>query len=97
MIISTNSLYLWNDVQVLWPDCGWQPVSLTDLITSVSVKKVYYKATLCVHPDKVQQKGANIEQKYTAEKIFDRLKVFNEVDGKIIHCSYFIMWHFFRF
>ncbi|XP_058189714.1 auxilin-related protein 2 [Rhododendron vialii] len=59
---------------VLWPDCGWQPVSLTDLITSVSVKKVYYKATLCVHPDKVQQKGANIEQKYTAEKIFDRLK-----------------------
>ncbi|KAF2296689.1 hypothetical protein GH714_001243 [Hevea brasiliensis] len=37
---------------VLWPECGWEPVSLTDLITSASVKKVYRKATLCVHPDK---------------------------------------------
>ncbi|XAR55549.1 hypothetical protein NMG60_11035650 [Bertholletia excelsa] len=60
--------------QVLWPECGWQPVSLTDLITSVSVKKVYQKATLCVHPDKVQQRGANVEQKYIAEKVFDLLK-----------------------
>ncbi|GAU25909.1 hypothetical protein TSUD_376280, partial [Trifolium subterraneum] len=53
---------------VLSPDYGWQPVSLTDMITSASVKKVYRKATLCIHPDKVQQKGANLEQKYTAEK-----------------------------
>ncbi|XP_028087748.1 auxilin-related protein 1 isoform X2 [Camellia sinensis] len=59
---------------VLWPECRWQPVSLIDLITSVSVKKVYYKATLYVHPDKVQQKGADIQQKYIAEKVFDVLK-----------------------
>lgn len=59
---------------VLSPDYGWQPVSLTDMITSASVKKVYRKATLCIHPDKVQQKGANLEQKYTAEKVFDILK-----------------------
>ncbi|XP_031373034.1 auxilin-related protein 1 [Punica granatum] len=59
---------------VLWPDCGWESVSLTDLITSTSVKKVYRKATLCVHPDKVQQKGATLQQKYTAEKVFDILK-----------------------
>ncbi|XP_061969014.1 auxilin-related protein 1 isoform X1 [Populus nigra] len=59
---------------VLWPDCDWEPVSLTDLITSTSVKKVYRKATLCVHPDKVQQKGATIQQKYIAEKVFDTLK-----------------------
>lgn len=62
-------------VQVLWPECGWRPVSLTDMMTSISVKKVYQKATLCVHPDKVQQKGANIQQKYIAEKVFDVLKV----------------------
>lgn len=61
--------------QVLWPECGWQPVSLTDLITGASVKKVYRKATLCIHPDKVQQKGANLQQKYIAEKVFDLLKV----------------------
>lgn len=59
---------------VLWTECGWQSVSLTDMITSTSVKKVYRKATLCIHPDKVQQKGANLQQKYIAEKIFDILK-----------------------
>jgi hypothetical protein len=36
---------------------------------------VYRKATLCIHPDKVQQKGANLQQKYIAEKVFDLLKV----------------------
>ncbi|KAL8159174.1 hypothetical protein V2J09_000711 [Rumex salicifolius] len=60
---------------VLWPGCGWQPVSLTDLITAASVKKVYRKATLCIHPDKVQQKGATLQQKYVAEKVFDLLKM----------------------
>ncbi|OAY66235.1 Auxilin-related protein 2 [Ananas comosus] len=59
---------------VLWPECGWQPVSLTDLITAAAVKKVYRKATLCIHPDKVQQKGATLQQKYVAEKVFDLLK-----------------------
>ena len=62
-------------LKVLWPECGWHAVSLTDLITAASVKKVYRKATLCVHPDKVQQKGATIQQKYIAEKVFDLLKV----------------------
>ncbi|RZR89809.1 hypothetical protein BHM03_00017595 [Ensete ventricosum] len=60
---------------VLWPECGWQPVSLTDLITAESVRKVYRKATLYVHPDKVQQKGATLQQRYIAEKVFDLLKV----------------------
>ncbi|XP_019458669.1 PREDICTED: auxilin-related protein 2-like isoform X1 [Lupinus angustifolius] len=59
---------------VLWPECGWQPVSLTDLITPAAVKKAYRKATLCIHPDKVQQKGATLQQKYIAEKVFDLLK-----------------------
>jgi hypothetical protein len=45
------------------------------LITAAAVKKVYRKATLCIHPDKVQQKGANLQQKYIAEKVFDLLKV----------------------
>lgn len=59
---------------VLWAGSGWQAISLTDLITSTAVKKAYYKATLCVHPDKVQQKGATVQQKYIAEKVFDLLK-----------------------
>ncbi|KAK3119331.1 hypothetical protein QOZ80_9BG0718110 [Eleusine coracana subsp. coracana] len=59
---------------ILWPECGWRAVSLTDLITGAAVKKQYRKATLCIHPDKVQQKGATIQQKYIAEKVFDILK-----------------------
>ncbi|KAG6721471.1 hypothetical protein I3842_03G113200 [Carya illinoinensis] len=59
---------------VLWPESGWQPVSLTDMLTAPAVKKIYRKATLCIHPDKVQQKGATLQQKYVAEKVFDLLK-----------------------
>ncbi|KAJ0097624.1 hypothetical protein Patl1_28962 [Pistacia atlantica] len=36
--------------------------------------KAYRKATLCVHPDKLQQRGASIQQKYICEKVFDLLK-----------------------
>ena len=64
----TNMRALLSSLQdVLWPECGWEPVSITDMISSTSVKKVYRKATLCIHPDKVQQKGATLEQKYIAE------------------------------
>ncbi|CAO2165664.1 unnamed protein product [Urochloa humidicola] len=59
---------------ILGSDSGWQPVPLTDLITAAGVKKAYRKATLCVHPDKVQQRGATIRQKYICEKVFDLLK-----------------------
>ncbi|CAI0463893.1 unnamed protein product, partial [Linum tenue] len=35
----------------------------------------YQKAFLCLHPDKLQKKGATQEQKYIAEKVFDVLQV----------------------
>ncbi|KAK9285928.1 hypothetical protein L1049_025130 [Liquidambar formosana] len=60
---------------ILGPDSGWQPIPLTDVITAAAVKKAYRKATLCVHPDKLQQRGASIQQKYICEKVFDLLKV----------------------
>ncbi|XP_041009376.1 auxilin-like protein 1 [Juglans microcarpa x Juglans regia] len=59
---------------ILGPDSGWQPIPLTEVITAASVKKAYRKATLCVHPDKLQQRGASIQQKYICEKVFDLLK-----------------------
>ncbi|RDX60522.1 Auxilin-like protein 1, partial [Mucuna pruriens] len=59
---------------ILGPDSGWQPIPLTDVITSAAVKKAYRKATLCVHPDKLQQRGASIQHKYICEKVFDLLK-----------------------
>ncbi|OAE26757.1 hypothetical protein AXG93_1129s1050 [Marchantia polymorpha subsp. ruderalis] len=39
-----------------------------------SVKKVYRRASFCLHPDKVQQKGGTLEQKYVAEKVFGVLR-----------------------
>nr|XP_023899197.1 auxilin-like protein 1 isoform X1 [Quercus suber] len=59
---------------ILGPDSSWQPIPLTDIITTSAVKKAYRKATLFVHPDKLQQRGASIQQKYTCEKVFDLLK-----------------------
>ncbi|VFQ75459.1 unnamed protein product [Cuscuta campestris] len=59
---------------ILGGNSGWQAVPLTDIITSAAVKKAYRKATLCVHPDKLQQRGASIQQKYICEKVFDLLK-----------------------
>ncbi|KAH1163559.1 hypothetical protein GLYMA_01G172200v4 [Glycine max] len=59
---------------ILVPDSGWQAIPLTEVITSAAVKKAYRKATLCVHPDKLQQRGASIQHKYICEKVFDLLK-----------------------
>lgn len=78
-------------VQILWPECGWRPISLTDLITAASVKKEYRKATLCIHPDKVQQKGANLQQKYIAEKVFDLLKVWLWLLNVILDLVYYLL------
>ncbi|XP_052309220.1 auxilin-like protein 1 isoform X9 [Populus trichocarpa] len=59
---------------ILCPDSGWQSIPLTELVSSTAVKKAYRKATLFVHPDKLQQRGASIQQKYICEKVFDLLK-----------------------
>ncbi|KAL6523749.1 hypothetical protein OROGR_017352 [Orobanche gracilis] len=59
---------------ILGPGSGWQPVPLTEVVNSAAVKKAYRKATLCVHPDKLQQRGATIKQKYICDKVFDLLK-----------------------
>ncbi|GMJ02652.1 hypothetical protein HRI_003934400 [Hibiscus trionum] len=59
---------------VLWADSGWKSVPLTDIIEGRAVKKSYQKALLCLHPDKLQQKGAASYKKYIAEKVFDILQ-----------------------
>lgn len=66
---------LFCDLQILGAESGWKPIPLTDLVSSASVRKAYRKATLYVHPDKLQQRGASTQQKYICEKVFDLLKV----------------------
>ncbi|RDX86003.1 Auxilin-related protein 2, partial [Mucuna pruriens] len=60
---------------ILWPESGWYAVPLPNLIESSQVKKAYQKARLCLHPDKLQQRGATLLQKYVAEKAFSILQV----------------------
>ncbi|XP_048438122.1 J domain-containing protein required for chloroplast accumulation response 1-like [Pyrus x bretschneideri] len=55
---------------IVWPKSGWYAVPLTSLIESSQVKKAYQKARLCLHPDKLQQRGATPAQKYIAERAF---------------------------
>lgn len=44
---------------VLWEgETRWKPVGMADLVTPEQVKKVYRKAVLVVHPDKVSHKEA---------------------------------------
>ncbi|KAI4336864.1 hypothetical protein L6164_015341 [Bauhinia variegata] len=59
---------------ILGADSGWQLIPLTDIVSNTAVKKAYRKATFFVHPDKLQQRGASIQQKYTCERVFDLLK-----------------------
>ncbi|CDP07551.1 unnamed protein product [Coffea canephora] len=59
---------------VLWPESGWKPVPLVDLIDGSAVKRAYQRALLCLHPDKLQQKGAASHQRFIAEQVFDILQ-----------------------
>lgn len=59
---------------VLWEDSGWKPVGVGDLLEHGQVKKVYMKANLLVHPDKVRQRQGTAEQVAIADMIFDVLK-----------------------
>ncbi|GKV36903.1 hypothetical protein SLEP1_g44987 [Rubroshorea leprosula] len=59
---------------ILWPNSGWHVVPLTSLADGLQVKKAYQKARLCLHPDKLQQRGATLSQKYVAEKVFSVLQ-----------------------
>lgn len=68
-------------LQILGAESGWKPIPFTDLVLSASVGKAYRKATLYVHPDKLQQRGASAQQKYICKhklqvqyqaKIWDR-------------------------
>jgi len=59
---------------VLWEGSGWKPVGMGDLLEPPQVKKVYMKANLLVHPDKVRQRNGTPEQVAIADMIFDVLK-----------------------
>ncbi|KAL0300573.1 UNVERIFIED_CONTAM: J domain-containing protein required for chloroplast accumulation response 1 [Sesamum radiatum] len=60
---------------ILWPNSGWLTIPLMNIIDSSQVKLAYQKAQLCLHPDKLQERGATLPEKYIAEKVFSALQV----------------------
>lgn len=38
---------------VTWEECNWKETNMSEMITPAQVKKVYRKACLAIHPDKV--------------------------------------------
>ncbi|KAG6420539.1 hypothetical protein SASPL_117071 [Salvia splendens] len=60
--------------QILWPNSGWVAIPLAKLMESSQVKKAYQKSVLCLHPDKLQQRGASLLHKYIARKVFAALQ-----------------------
>lgn len=59
---------------ILWPESGWHTIPLVNLVEKSQVKRAYQKARLCLHPDKLQQKGATLLHKYVAEQAFSILQ-----------------------
>lgn len=54
---------------VLWPDSGWKPVGLGDVIESKKVKLFYRKAMLVVHPDRCSSSTAEV--RFIAKRVFE--------------------------
>ena len=40
---------------IIWEGCNWQPIGMHQLVATSDVKKMYRKACLAVHPDKVSE------------------------------------------
>ncbi|GAB4822669.1 hypothetical protein N2152v2_009715 [Parachlorella kessleri] len=60
---------------VLWEGSGWTAPNMSDMLDNHKVKRIYMKANLIVHPDKVKQKGGTLEQITIADMVFDVLKM----------------------
>lgn len=57
--------------EVLWAECDWKPVALSELIQDGAIKKQYRKAIVVVHPDKM--KSADPDKQVRADRIFQAL------------------------
>lgn len=59
---------------MLWEDSGWKTVSVADMLDPGQIRKVWMRANLLVHPDKVRQRNGSPDQVARADMIFDVLK-----------------------
>ena len=59
--------------QVLWDGCSFKPPGVMDLVEAKAVKRIYRRAIVVVHPDKVIARGGTGEQNYIASFVYDVL------------------------
>jgi hypothetical protein len=62
--------------KVLWPNSGYKPVNLGDILDPKKARRAYLKASLIVHPDKVRDLGP--EERFIAKRVFDALSQANQ-------------------
>jgi len=63
-------MYLSTLQDVLWEGHSWKAVGLTELVAPLQVKKAYMKVLVQLHPDKVQQRGGSVAQRFVADAVF---------------------------
>jgi len=56
----------------LWKGEKWEKVSLGDVLEDNQLTKIYKRAILQVHPDKVH--SIDLRMKYCAERVYDILR-----------------------
>lgn len=54
---------------IVWPELGWKPIALHQVLDQAGLKKNYTKAIARLHPDKIK-KDASTEQKMIASAAF---------------------------
>jgi len=59
--------------QVLWEGCSFKPPGIMDLVEAKAVKRIYRRAIVVVHPDKVIARGGTGEQNFIASFVYDVL------------------------
>nr|CDI55925.1 fog: tpr repeat [Melanopsichium pennsylvanicum 4] len=57
---------------IVWPELGWKPIALHQVLDQAGLKKNYTKAIARLHPDKIK-KDATTEQKMVASAAFHAL------------------------
>lgn len=66
-------VYLSTVQDVLWEGNTWKPITMMDIVGPAQVKKAWMKVLVNIHPDKVQQRGGNLQQRFIADKVFHHM------------------------
>lgn len=61
--------------QILEPESGWEPVPLTDMMSTRAVRKHYENAEYLTSAVRLVQRGASTREKYICKKVLEILNV----------------------